>query len=66
MRILTVSLKSAITKTHSCNIKIFSVVKVIFYWKNVDIFNIFVQNIDKGYTLVPLRGCSNEYPHSMF
>ena len=32
-----------------------------------DIFNIFAQNIDCGYTLEPpLRGGSNEYPQSMF
>ena len=29
-----------------------------------DIFNIFAQNIDSGYTLEP--PCSNEYPQSMF
>ena len=32
-----------------------------------DIFLIFAQNIDCGYTLEPLRrGGSNEYPQSMF
>ena len=32
-----------------------------------DIFNIFVQNIDREYTLEPPRwGGSNEYPQSMF
>ena len=32
-----------------------------------DIFLIFAQNIDCGYTLVPpRRGGSNEYPQSMF
>ena len=32
-----------------------------------DIFNIFAQNIDRGYMLEPLRrGESNEYPQSMF
>ena len=31
------------------------------------IFLIFAQNIDYGYTLEPpRRGCSNEYPQSMF
>ena len=31
------------------------------------IFNIFAQNIDCGYTLeLPSRGCSNEYPQSVF
>ena len=38
-----------------------------FHWKNVDIFLIFAQNIDCGYTLEPPRqGSSNEYPQSMF
>ena len=38
-----------------------------FYWKNFDIFLIFAQNIDCGYTLEPpRRGGSNEYPQSMF
>ena len=38
-----------------------------FHWKNFDIFNIFAQNIDCGYTLEwPRRGGSNEYPQSMF
>ena len=38
-----------------------------FHWKNVDIFLIFAQNIDCGYTLEPPRqGGSNEYPQSMF
>ena len=32
-----------------------------------DIFLIFAQNIDRGYTLEPpRRGGSNEYPQSMF
>ena len=35
--------------------------------KNFDIFLIFAQNIDCGYTLEPhRRGSSNEYPQSMF
>ena len=38
-----------------------------FQLKNFDIFLIFAQNIDCGYTLEPLRrGGSNEYPQSMF
>ena len=38
-----------------------------FQLKNVDIFLIFAQNIDFGYTLEPpRRGGSNEYPQSMF
>ena len=35
--------------------------------KTFDIFLIFAQNIDCGYTLEPPRqGSSNEYPQSMF
>ena len=47
---------------------IFKVVKnENFQWKFVDIFLIFAQNIDCGYTLEPPpRGGSNEYPQSMF
>ena len=42
-------------KIENCQLKIF------------DIFLIFAQNIDCGYTLEPpRRGGSNEYPHSMF
>ena len=38
-----------------------------FHWNNFDIFLIFAQNIDCGYTLqLPRRGGSNEYPQSMF
>ena len=38
-----------------------------FQLKNVEIFLIFAQNIDCGYTLEPpRRGGSNEYPQSMF
>ena len=38
-----------------------------FHWKKFDIFLIFAQNIDCGYTLEPpQRGGSNEYPQSMF
>ena len=38
-----------------------------FQLKNFDIFLIFAQNIDSGYTLeLPRRGSSNEYPQSMF
>ena len=39
----------------------------IFQWEFLDIFLIFAQNIDCGYTLEPpRRGGSNEYPQSMF
>ena len=35
--------------------------------KNFDIFKMFVQNIECGYSLKPSpRGRSNEYPQSMF
>ena len=38
-----------------------------FQWKIFDIFLIFAQNIDCGYTLeLPQRGGSNEYPQSVF
>ena len=38
-----------------------------FQWKIFDIFLIFAQNIDCGYSLEPpRRGGSNEYPQSMF
>ena len=38
-----------------------------FQLKKNDIFLIFAQNIDCGYTLEPSRrGGSNEYPQSMF
>ena len=49
-------------------IEIFKVVKnENFQWKKFDIFLIFAQNIDCGYTLEPpRRGGSNEYPQSMF
>ena len=48
--------------------EIFNVVKnENFQWKCFDIFLIFAQNIDCGYTLEPpRRGGSNEYPQSMF
>ena len=36
-----------------------------FHWKNSDIFLIFAQNIDCGYTFEPpRRGGSNEYPQA--
>ena len=38
-----------------------------FQWTNFNIFLIFAQNIDFGYTLEPPSGGgSNEYPQSMF
>ena len=48
--------------------KIFKVVKnEDFQQKFFDIFLIFAQNIDCGYTLEPpRRGGSNEYPQSIF
>ena len=45
----------------------FSLKNENFQQKNVDIFLIFAQNIDCGYTLEPpRRGGSKEYPQSMF
>ena len=53
-----------ITKTCPCNTEIFIGVKnENFQQKFFDIFLIFAQNIDCGYTR---RGGSNEYPQSMF
>ena len=38
-----------------------------FHQKNFDIFHIFAQNIDCGYTLEsPRRSGFNEYPHFFF
>ena len=58
-----------ITKTCPCNIERFFLALKIenFQLKNkIDIFLIFAQNIDCGYTLEPPRRCgSNEYPQSM-
>ena len=48
--------------------EIFLALKIAnFQLKNFDIFLIFAQNIDCGYTLEPpRRGGSNEYPQSTF
>ena len=48
--------------------EIFCAIKIgNFQLKIFDIFLIFAQNIDCGYTLEPpRRGGSNEYPQSMF
>ena len=47
----------AITKTHPCNLqRFFSIIKIEnFLGKKINIFNIFAQNIDCGYTLEPSR-----------
>ena len=58
-----------ITKTCPCNKEgFFSLVKFEnSIRKKLDIFLIFAQNIECGYTLEPPhRGGSNEYPQSMF
>ena len=58
-----------IAQTCTCNIlQYFTAVKmVIFRLKKCDIFLVFAQNIDRGYTLEPPhRGGSNEYSQSMF
>ena len=48
---------------HSVKLKLF----FVFSDTNCDIFLIFAQNIDCGYTLEPPHcGGSNEYPQSMF
>ena len=48
--------------------EIFKAVKIEgFHVNNFDIFIIFAQNIDCGYTLeTPLRGGFKAFPHSMF
>ena len=53
---------------HANKQRFFSVVKIeTFITKIIDIFLIFAQNIDCGYTLEPpRRGGSNEYQQSMF
>ena len=39
----------------------------IFQFQNLNIFHIYAQNIDCGYSLEPpQRGGANEYPESMF
>ena len=60
-----------IMKTCPCNIyRFFKLLKLKienFHWQMFDIFLIFAQNIDCGYTLKPpRRGGSNENPLSMF
>ena len=44
-----------ITKTRPCNILKFFLAVKMKHWKNFDIFLIFAQNIDCGYTLEPPR-----------
>ena len=54
--------------THAIYRKFFGCKNEKFQWKNFDIFLIFAQNIDCGYTFrePPRRGGSNEYPQCMF
>ena len=55
-----------ITKINTCPCNILNFPE-IFHQNFFDIFLIFAQNIDCGYTLEPpRRGGSNEYPQSMF
>ena len=63
-----VSLSRALQKHAYSNIQKISPPKTEnFSYKNFDIYHIFAQNIDCGYTLeLPRRGSSNEYPQSMF
>ena len=52
---------------HAIYIDFVSSLKMKNSFKKMDIFNIFAQNIDCGYTLEPPHGGgSNEYPQSMF
>ena len=52
---------------HAINRGFLSLKNENFQQKIFDIFLIFAQNIDCGYTLEPpRRGGSNEYPQSMF
>ena len=54
-------------QAYSNILKILQPEKENFRIKNSDIFHIFSQNIDCGYSLEPpRRGSSNEYPQSMF
>ena len=62
-------IRFVISQTCPCNITaIFHACKNDnFQMKTFDIFLIFAQNIDCGYTLEPPQlGGSNEYPQSMF
>ena len=48
--------QSDIAKTCPCNIQqLFTALKVNFQMKNCDIFLLFAQNIDCGYTLEPFQ-----------
>ena len=59
--------KSLRKLAHAINIVFLALKIENFQLKNFDIFLIFAQNIDCGYTLEPpQRGGSNEYPQSMF
>ena len=63
--ILTINL--ALRKLAHAIYRFFSFKIENFQLKKFDIFLIFAQNIDCGYTLEPpRRGGSNEYPQSMF
>ena len=66
MFVMPSSATCSITKKRPCNIqKKIRCENENFHWKIFDIFLIFAQNIDCGYTLEPpRRGGSNEYPQS--
>ena len=66
--VLCFRFKSLRKHDHMIYSNFFSGQKSIISEENVfDIFLIFAQNIDSGYTLEPpRRGGSNEYPQSMF
>ena len=57
-----------ITKKYPCIILKFSnAVKIENFTRKNDIFNIFTQNIDRGYTLeLPRRGGSSEYGSTIY
>ena len=64
---MSTSTKPALRKHAHAYKKFFDSKNEKFHWKKIDIFLIFAQNIDCGYTLEPpRRGGSNEYPQSMF
>ena len=66
--VVVTRLESIITQTRPCNIQqYFTAVKMLIFqiiFKNI--FLIFAQNIDCGYTLEPQWVGSNEYTQSMF
>ena len=68
MMLIQTLISQIIMKTCPCNKQSFLALKIEnFQLKSFDIFLIFAQNIDCGYSLEPPRqGGSNVYPQSMF